>query len=125
MVIISEYAQELLITCKAQINNRNVSGSVDLVGIVISSVAKVLDVTTSDLKSESRKTKVAEARFIVMYILVKVYKMRLISVASILNRDHSTVINGVRKYETLMDTKDKGFIYKVGLVQAELEGICV
>jgi chromosomal replication initiator protein len=76
---------------------------------VIKVVAKEFQVTSKDILSRSRKSDIAFARQVVMYILREVYNYKLEEIASLTNRkDHTTIIHGVDKIKSKIQL-EKGF----------------
>ena len=73
---------------------------------VIEDCARVCGLTVKQVMSKSRKTEFVEARWLAYRIL---YPMgySLISIGRIFNRDHGTVLNGLRKMQDMIDTKNK------------------
>lgn len=114
---IHNLSQELVLSMRARLSECHPK---DMIAHVLMSVCRALDVRKSDVKSLDRSTEFVEARYIIMYILVKHQKMTLKGVAKLLNRDHSTVLAGVRKYQTLVDSNDKLFLHKINMVMEEL-----
>jgi len=93
----------------------------DLISGFIAAVCRALNVEKSALRSPGRTTALVEARYIIMYVLVKQHQLSLKNVGEILNRDHSSIVAGIEKYQSLVDAKDKAFLYKINSVIEELE----
>ena len=83
---------------------------------VMKDCARVCGITVAQMVSKSRKTEFVEARWLAYRIL---YPMgfSLISIGRIFNRDHGTVLNGLKKMQDMIDTKNK----RVRFMREELE----
>ncbi len=119
MLTIFTVMQELGRSMKAQLSEYK---EADLIEEVITAVCRALNVEKSALRSPGRTTSLVEARYIIMYLLVKEHKMGFKEVGAILNRDHSSIMAGIEKYQSLVDARDKAFLYKINTVIEELEG---
>jgi chromosomal replication initiator protein len=88
--------------------------------IIVSEVCSVLSVTVDQLKSNTRKREVVEARFIAMaLIMIANPDLTLKEVGAMFNRDHSTVVYARDTYKKLMEG-DKAFQDKVALVKQKV-----
>lgn len=77
--------------------------------IIMEKVAKIYNIKISDLRDNSRKKNVATARHLVMFIMREHAKLQLKDIGGFLgNRDHTTVLNGVEKIKSLINS-DKEF----------------
>lgn len=117
MVTVYDLSMELANSMRAQLSECQEK---DLVAHVLICVCRALDVQLTALKSPKRDIDLAEARFIIMHILVKHQKLTTTRVGKLLNRDHATVIYGIDKYQSRLDAKDKAFRHKINLVMEEL-----
>lgn len=67
---------------------------------IIEAVSKEYDVPVSEMKSKKRQKKIVEARQIAMYLLKRQLDINLTKIGGLFGgRDHSTVINSIRKIE--------------------------
>jgi chromosomal replication initiator protein len=75
---------------------------------IIKIACRVLCVEIDDFLSKNRKKEISEARHIVSYLLVKKLGITLekTGAAYLGNRDHTTVINSLRKFNNLYDTEE-------------------
>jgi chromosomal replication initiation ATPase DnaA len=76
---------------------------------IMSVVTKVCNVSYEDISGTCRKNNIVTARHLFFYIAVRLEKQTLIRVARMTNKDHTTVINGVRHVENMLFTKDHVF----------------
>lgn len=78
--------------------------------VIINNVAKLYNISNSDITGSSRKKEIVNARHIIMYILKQEFNMPYKEIGMLLgNRDHTTVMNGVEKTKELL-YKDKNLI---------------
>lgn len=78
--------------------------------VIINNVAKLYNISNSDITGCSRKKEIVNARHIIMYILKQEFNMPYKEIGVLLgNRDHTTVMNGVEKTKELL-YKDKNLI---------------
>ena len=78
--------------------------------VIINNVAKLYNISNSDITGSSRKKEIVNARHIIMYILKQEFNMPYKEIGVLLgNRDHTTVMNGVEKTKELL-YKDKNLI---------------
>jgi chromosomal replication initiator protein len=84
---------------------------------IIKTTCEVLSIEIDDFMGKNRKKDVCEARHIVCYILVKKLGLTLgnTGLKYLGNRDHSTVINSIRKFNNLYETEES-FRNKVHLI---------
>ena len=66
----------------------------EIVDNVIKATAKKYFIADADILGESRKRTIAQARFVVYYILRVEYGFNLSAIGDHMNRDHSTVYHG-------------------------------
>lgn len=97
------------------------------VDLAMIAVSIALEVTIEDIKSDRRFTDLSEARFILFFLIKNNTELTLREIGNLFGgRDHSTVLNGIGRYEELVYAKDKQFLTKINKVQMELGGrICV
>lgn len=119
MVTIFSAMQEIAMSMKAQLSEYR---EADMIKEIITTVCRALYVEKSALRSPARTTDLVEARYIIMYVLVKQHHMTVKEVGAILNRDHSSIVAGIEKYRSMVKAKDKAFLYKISNVIEELEG---
>jgi chromosomal replication initiation ATPase DnaA len=76
--------------------------------VIIEEACKVFDVDPSDVVKRTRAQKVVNARHFVAWFLVNKLGMTLTSVGKDVlgGRDHTTVINSIRKFSNLYETED-------------------
>lgn len=85
--------------------------------LITVAVCEMLGVTLDQLKSNTRKRDVVEARYIAMsLIMIANPELTLKEVGAMFNRDHSTVVYARDTYNKLMEG-DKAFQDKVALVK--------
>lgn len=81
--------------------------------IIIDIVSKYLNISIDDIKSKNRKSEVTEARNICAFLLKNYTELTLSNIGKELgNRDHSTIINCIKKSKDLIET-DNLFAEKV------------
>ena len=71
---------------------------------IINTVAKYYKVKAADIKGTSRKTEIAQARHIAIYLIRTILDSSFMEIAKEFGRDHSTIISSVRKIEKLVET---------------------
>lgn len=64
---------------------------------------EITGVTFDDIRSSNRKQDFFFARTLFVWYCFKHLKLRLTRIAQIINRDHSTIYNYMKKYDELMD----------------------
>lgn len=75
---------------------------------ITKTVAAYFKITLGDIKGKSRKKEVALARHISMFMSHKILKKTLEEIGEFFdNRDHSTVIHGIKKIQNLVRTDSK------------------
>ena len=81
-----------------------------------------LNVTYEDAQSSTRIQEVVAARHSIWYVFHKEYGMTFTSVGKIFNKDHATIVHGVRKL------KDELYLYRkfgnVTMTVVYLEKVC-
>ncbi|MGY3054351.1 chromosomal replication initiation ATPase DnaA [Pedobacter sp. UYEF25] len=110
---------ELLQFSKANANAVKVTEAEE----IILAVCQALNVGFDDLTSVRKNSEFVEARQIAFKIL-RDKKHNCDTIGDLFNRDHSTVLYGVKCYEDKIYTKDRSFLQKVALVAEEMEGLC-
>ena len=80
--------------------------------LTLDSIAKVVSnyykITLGDIKGKSRKKEVAMARHMAMFISHQILKKTLEEIGEYYsNRDHSTVIHGIKKIQNLIKEDSK------------------
>ena len=79
-------------------------------------VASYFKLSIGDIKGKTRKKEIALARHIAMYMSHKILKKTLEEIGEFFeNRDHSTVIHGIKKIQNLIkeDSKISQYIYEI------------
>ena len=74
---------------------------------LISQFADIAGVTIDEFKGKSRKVPISIARQCYMKFLVKNTRMSLVAIGKTINRDHATVINGIKHINGLIETNDE------------------
>lgn len=72
-------------------------------------ICMVYDIAFRDLKSKDVNRFKAEARHVFFFVIKKTTNMSLEQIGKILNRDHSSVIYGIKKVNNYLDINDKDF----------------
>ena len=102
---------------KEQLNlSENSEDKVITVDTISKAVASYYKITIGDIKGKSRKKEVALARHISMYMCHKILKKTLEEIGEYFNnRDHSTVIHGIKKIQNLtkQDSKISHQLYEI------------
>jgi len=66
----------------------------------------IFGVTSEDIHSRVRSSKNVIARFGIWYILSEIYKLSSVTIGEIYDRDHATVLNGLKRAKALnLETK--------------------
>ena len=76
-------------------------------GSILRDVADKAKVPIEELKSKSRQRDLVEARQIYFYISKNKTSASLAKIGAEVNRDHATVIHGLRTFENVRDLKEK------------------
>jgi chromosomal replication initiator protein len=98
-----------------ELSKRDKTKPKDLIRIV----SKEFQVTSKDVLSRSRKSDIAFARQVIMYLLREDFGYKLEDVAELLNRkDHTTVMHGVDKIKSKVQL-DKGFEEQIQSIRAQ------
>ncbi len=66
---------------------------------VISIIANEMEVSVDEIKSKKRTKKITEARQLYMYIAREILNESLVTIGKTVDRDHSTVLHGIKKIE--------------------------
>ena len=119
-LLLAEYSQEITILMHAIKSREQVSEEQK----IINAVCMALNVKPSDLASISKAQEHTEARQIIFNILYR-RGYTLAAVGKLFNRDHTTVIHALRRYDNNIDSKDKKFAKKLALVNDKIEELCV
>ena len=86
-------------------------------------VAIVYDVTPDAIVDKVRTQNIMDARHLFCYLCRKHLKMTYLSIGKILDRDHSTIINSVQVYESLIEydrTSNKLYVEALSLLGLHL-----
>jgi chromosomal replication initiator protein len=78
--------------------------------VILDETAKYFGLTREDLISKNRSRPLTTARHVAMYMMRECTGLSLIKIGELFDRDHTTVLHGVKKVETLM--RDRAPIYK-------------
>ncbi len=84
---------------------------------ILDSVSNSLGIPTNVMKSKTRKQEVVYARFIYMNLSKRNCKgFTLVRCGKVVNRDHATVLHGLKEYDNLKNYKDfRDLINKIEL----------
>ena len=106
---------------KKQLNITNEDSSRILdINLISNSVAEYFKIPIGDIKGKTRKKDVALARHISMYMSHKILRITLEEIGFYFsNRDHSTVIHGIKKIEDLVK-KDSTKSHKIYEIESKL-----
>lgn len=85
---------------------------------ILSTVSKVLDVNTADLRGRSREHYICVARHIFIGIALE-QGFKTVTLATLLNRDHSTIVWSRKQYQDYLKYEEH-FREKVEKVKKEL-----
>jgi chromosomal replication initiator protein len=78
--------------------------------VILEETAAFFGLEPDDLASKSRSRPLTTARHIAMYLLRELTGLSLIRIGEHFDRDHTTVMHGIRKVESLM--KSRGSVYR-------------
>ncbi|WP_461005144.1 helix-turn-helix domain-containing protein, partial [Trueperella pyogenes] len=79
-------------------------------GLIMNQVSAYFGITAGDLKSPTRTRSLTQPRHIAMYMCREMTDLSLPKIAEAFNRrDHTTVLNALRKIESLMTEKQEIF----------------
>ena len=90
---------------------------------VMRAVCQVFNTTPDEIQSQNRKQDLVFARHMFCYLCRKHLKMTYLSIGKILHRDHSTIINSVQVYESLVEydrTTNKLYVESLSLLGLHL-----
>lgn len=89
---------------------------------VVNAVANFLGQTTTSLLEEGRSDKLtSEARFIAFYFVRKyVFPVALKRIGQVFNRDHSTIVHGLKRIEAMKATSPI-FVQELSLIEEEVK----
>lgn len=73
---------------------------------ILNVVSDVFGLSVDQIVSKSRKREIVWARQCAMYLLRKTLQMTLTDIAKELNRDHATVMHGVKNWANQMQYED-------------------
>lgn len=69
---------------------------------IASTISKTLNISIDEMKSETRKRIVVEARWIAMHFLTKEYPGQTVSIGKYFNKDHSSICHANKMIEEVM-----------------------
>jgi len=86
-------------------------------------VSKVTNITKREILGDSRKREIIQARGLFCYMAVKNLSKMKITTGRFLNRDHTTIINAVKKYDGYieMNVQPESKYYETALAHLENE----
>lgn len=79
---------------------------------VIAAVCELFDVRQEELLGKKRIAKISKARMVLYYLGYRNTSHSTTTLGNYLDRDHTTVVHGVKKCKDMMDTNNS-FAYKV------------
>lgn len=110
-------SMELLYTMKAM---QNFKLPISPASEIIHEVCNSLDVQYHDVTSSNRNTKNSEARYIIFHLLKNHTKLSLKEIGAAMGgKHHTTVIHGLKVFQSLIDSKDKPFLNKIATIAEE------
>ena len=86
---------------------------------IISTVCRIYNINPDQLRSKRRFRDYVEPRHIVMALIKQINNLTVEDVASLLNRDHSTVLYAIRTVAQLMNN-NREFRHRLDLILREL-----
>lgn len=108
---------DLIREVKKTINDRR------LVTRIQQTVAEAHGISVEDLVSKSRKQELVYSRFIAFYFCRNLTNLCLADIGKAFNRDHATVLHGVRSHSFLTNYKDYLKQYLKVINRLEADGI--
>jgi chromosomal replication initiator protein len=78
--------------------------------VILEETSTYFGLTRDDLLSKSRSRPLTTARHVAMYLLRELTGLSLIKIGDEFNRDHTTVLHGIKKIEGLMPAR--GSVYR-------------
>ena len=78
--------------------------------VILDETAKYFGLTREDLVSKNRSRPLTTARHVAMYMMRECTGLSLIKIGELFERDHTTVLHGVKKVELLM--RDRAPIFR-------------
>lgn len=92
-------------------------------------VARSYELPINVVLGRSRKAHVAEARQVLMYVLVRKLQLSVVAAARFVKRDHGAVCHGLKKVTRRLGAREIGFcgrysdvVRKLDAVRAEFTG---
>ena len=89
---------------------------------ILTIVAELFGVKSSDLSGKSQSREFALARKISMYLLRKELKLPYMQIGKALDRDHSTVMSSIKQISLGLENKDRELSYYVSDLQSKIAG---
>lgn len=77
------------------------------IDLIMQTVADKYELEISDLKSKNRAKNISYPRQIAMYISRQLLDISLVNIATAFNKDHSTVVHGIKKIEADIKNDEK------------------
>jgi chromosomal replication initiator protein len=78
--------------------------------VILAETASYFALTRADLVGKSRSRPLTTARHVAMYLVRECTGLSLLKIGELFDRDHTTVMHGLKKVETLM--KERGGLYR-------------
>lgn len=114
---LKKLAVELSMQMHAIKGTRSTTTDAETANYILKATASALEIDGKRLVGGCRKRELAEARFIVAYLVKKNTSLTLKQIGQLIgNRDHSTAMYAIETAEDLANT-DKQFLQKLQLVQ--------
>jgi chromosomal replication initiation ATPase DnaA len=74
---------------------------------ILSNVSYITGIKTDDIKDGTRKREIVEARFFYCYRARRYTKHTFESIGRLINRDHASVLHGIRMVDECKEIKDR------------------
>jgi len=87
---------------------------------LITIISNLLDVPESDMKSQSRKSHIVEARHLAMYFIKCLNNTTMVNIGKLLNRDHTTVSYAIERVFNTANKHNPKFNKKFILINNEI-----
>lgn len=73
-------------------------------------ICRALEVDTDVVMSDAKTRHIVYVRFIISHVLRNEYSLTLIRIGQIMGRSHDAVINHLRQFDNLVETRNKQFL---------------
>lgn len=88
--------------------------------IIIAAICEIYGITYADLKEQKRHRNIVDARHTFCYLMWKYTRNSTSQIGEYINRDHSTVINSIKRSKNFIET-DYQFKAKLDKIIAKIE----